>query len=542
MKSNEMKSFQLHNQKPISANRLTESPSYDIPWKDMNVLINHVNVIHSIQELTIAVMNMLTRSRWFTNIAIMILPSNNQPGKYGQPIFIEHSENETDAQAIRKKALFYFINSCADNQFVCDGFCSMGDYVPDSIDREISSHYAAITVDGKDLGIIYVQMKLTKRKSGLQWIDMIASIIGSRIQAISSGQRTDSIYTFFEHFPNAVFVINKEKHILYKNKEAAALLNNCKRASEAEDLRYIGGHSTQKWINILNQTEKRLYRDDIIIDDKIYRLLAVPGADFKGKLESYIVILQDYSEERDQQRFQFHRSQMSLLGHMASNIAHHCNNPLTTIQGLSEILMNQFYGRPEYNDLNSIHAEAGKLINIIRKLIQFSRYTGNPESCDLNKLILLTLLFFDENLEKRSIVCHMKLTEIPAIHLFAVDELSLILYHIFNFCINCYDERSEKANVHIITDLVNSIVHFDVICENAATVNRDMKKLFIPFTGDTHQAGLENLNLAMTANLLHARHSEIGCFENVCNGFTLSCKFPTFKFKQTDSYLMRGII
>src|SRR5207247_3359301 len=86
-----------------------------------------------------------------------------------------------------------------------------------------------------------------------------------------------------------------------------------------------------------------------------------------------------------------------------SGVAHEVNNPLTSIAGLSELLLEQQeLGTKDRGHLRVIHEQADRAGRIVRKLLTFARKGPREQAAvDLNDVLQLTLhlMRFDLNLK-----------------------------------------------------------------------------------------------------------------------------------------------
>jgi signal transduction histidine kinase len=86
-------------------------------------------------------------------------------------------------------------------------------------------------------------------------------------------------------------------------------------------------------------------------------------------------------------------AKMAAIGEMAAAIAHELNNPLTTVTGFTELILESISeDSPEYEDLSLVLKEAQRSRSVVRRLLDFSRQGEilHVES-DINEIVSAVL-------------------------------------------------------------------------------------------------------------------------------------------------------
>ena len=66
-------------------------------------------------------------------------------------------------------------------------------------------------------------------------------------------------------------------------------------------------------------------------------------------------------------------SQLISLGEIIGGVAHELNNPLTSVQGFAQLLMEQRSGEPPQRELEIIFTEAQRAVRVVQNLLSFVR-------------------------------------------------------------------------------------------------------------------------------------------------------------------------
>ncbi len=86
-----------------------------------------------------------------------------------------------------------------------------------------------------------------------------------------------------------------------------------------------------------------------------------------------LLVLNDVTGEREKQDRLYLTDRLASIGEMAAGVAHEMNNPLTSVIGLSKLLLEQELPADCADDLNTIYSEATRVSGVVRNLLTFAR-------------------------------------------------------------------------------------------------------------------------------------------------------------------------
>jgi two-component system NtrC family sensor kinase len=165
------------------------------------------------------------------------------------------------------------------------------------------------------------------------------------------------------------------------------------------------------------------------------RVLRLTGAPLARPAEGALVVLvEDVTGQRAMQAQLIHSEKMAAIGQLVSGVAHELNNPLTSIAGLSELLIQPGMlpdPAPAREHLRVIHAQADRAGRIVRNLLTFARKGGQDRSpVDLNDVVSRTALLIAYDLQQRQIDLVRELAPEPVVVLGDRQELQQVLLNL----------------------------------------------------------------------------------------------------------------
>jgi two-component system NtrC family sensor kinase len=151
--------------------------------------------------------------------------------------------------------------------------------------------------------------------------------------------------------------------------------------------------------------------------DRTLRLNAarIPSA---APTRSVVVLVEDVTDEQSMEAQLIQSEKLAAVGQLVSGVAHELNNPLTSIAGLSELLLEQREGGPKDRDhLQVIHEQAERAGRIVRNLLTFARPgSGDALPVDIGEVVRRTLQLMSYDLRIKNIRVVQDLApELPAV-------------------------------------------------------------------------------------------------------------------------------
>jgi two-component system NtrC family sensor kinase len=171
----------------------------------------------------------------------------------------------------------------------------------------------------------------------------------------------------------------------------------------------------------------------VVRPQQSHRVLRLTAAPLAGEYRGPVVILiEDVTEQRVLEAQLIQSDKMASIGQLVSGVAHELNNPLTSIAGLAELLLER-PPHPEFprEHLRVIHDQAERAGRIVRNLLTFAR-KGVPEqtAVDLNDVVVRTALLIVYELQLHGIELDQELSPEPPVVLGDRYELQQVLLNL----------------------------------------------------------------------------------------------------------------
>ena len=154
--------------------------------------------------------------------------------------------------------------------------------------------------------------------------------------------------------------------------------------------------------------------------ERLRRILRVSATSMTATAEpaALVVAVEDITDQTALEAQAIQSEKMAAVGTLVSGVAHELNNPLTSIAGLAEFLLEQPEDAvPDRDHLRVIAEEAQRAGSIVRNLLSFARKgTAQREPVDLSDVVERTLFLMGWELKLQSITVEKHLaTDLPPV-------------------------------------------------------------------------------------------------------------------------------
>jgi two-component system NtrC family sensor kinase len=137
-----------------------------------------------------------------------------------------------------------------------------------------------------------------------------------------------------------------------------------------------------------------------------------------GSITHYVGVERDTTEELRLRDQLVHSERLSAIGELVAGVAHEINNPLQTIVGSVELMMDEASTPTLRRDLEVVRREASRAGQIVRNLLSFVRRSAPDRGqIDVNEIVRAVLRLREFHLQQNNIavVSHLHPAALPAL-------------------------------------------------------------------------------------------------------------------------------
>ncbi len=292
-------------------------------------------------------------------------------------------------------------------------------------------------------------------------------------------------------------------------------------------------------INVESQKKNAFSKNDFIVLEALAGILSsvMSSAGQYQKLQATVNQLQAAREELQERVVAQHMAESRLVqaaklaavGEMAAGIAHELNNPLTTVSGFTELVLEELSeGTGIRNDLELVLREAQRARGVVRRLLDFARQSENARvRSDLNEIIGDVLALVNHLLRTSGIQLFTDLSEgMPWI---TVDR-NQIKQVILNLIYNALHAMPTGGEMHLMTSLRLRDQHewltMSLTDTGTGISPENLGRVFEPFFTTRSKDGGTGLGLSVTYGIIEDHGGLIEVESQVGKGSTFTVWLP----------------
>lgn len=339
----------------------------------------------------------------------------------------------------------------------------------------------------------------------------------------------------FDSITDLISIQDKDFNIIRANKAMAASFGLHPRevvGKKCYEL-YHGSDSPVAWCpNKITLEEGKPVTREVLTPatNRTFRVSTFPYYSPGGKeLIGSIHIARDITEEKEKGMRLIMSERLASLGQMASGIAHEINNPLASIAGCAEGLLNRVkkgHYDPELfeNYLNIIEEEISRCKGITTGILSFARRTTHEKKeLQINGILdkTLEIIGFQGRLREVEIIKNYK-SEMPVIK-GNEGELRQVFMIIIT---NALDAMEDKGTLKIETGAEEEILFIKISDTGPGIPLEHINRIFDPFFTTKSEKGGTGLGLSIARKIIVNHNGNIDAFSKEGKGMTFKITLP----------------
>jgi len=247
----------------------------------------------------------------------------------------------------------------------------------------------------------------------------------------------------------------------------------------------------------------------------------------KGEVVGSVHVARDITERKQIEEQLVMTDRLASIGELASGIAHELNNPLTSVIGFSQLLMDGNIPDDVKEDLGVIYSEAQRAANIVKNLLTFARkHAPVKQLSQVNSIIedVLKLRAYEQKVSNIQVDTRFA-TNLPAIMVdyFQMQQVFL------NIIINAETAMSDahnKGTLTITVERVNNVIRASFADDGPGIAKENLSRIFAPFFTTKEVGRGTGLGLSICHGIVTEHGGRVYARSELGKGATFVVKLP----------------
>ncbi|MEA2723185.1 MAG: hypothetical protein QOH59_956 [Gemmatimonadales bacterium] len=344
-----------------------------------------------------------------------------------------------------------------------------------------------------------------------------ASVVLANSRLYEMVRRSEAEWeTTFNALAEGIAVVGPTGAVLRANRALAGLAG----VSESEMVGRNFGEMIFGELEAVGALIEAAYRGDrtaplVVRPEDSHRVLRLTAAPLAGtERGSVVILIEDVTEARLLEAQIIQSDKMASIGQLVSGVAHELNNPLTSIAGLAELLLE----RPPHPELprehlRVIHDQAERAGRIVRNLLTFARKgVAEKAAVDLRDVVARTSLLITYELQLHGIELESDLSPEGAVVLGDRYELQQVLLNLVTNAVQAVSALPEgkPRRITLSTSLTDDGKAMLLVRDTGPGVPPHLAPyLFTPFFTTKAPGEGTGLGLSLSYGLVKAHGGEL---------------------------------
>jgi PAS domain S-box-containing protein len=339
-------------------------------------------------------------------------------------------------------------------------------------------------------------------------------------------RQNDLIQRVLENIPDAVAVLNADRDIIWLNATFRRIFSQTgKQAIGLPVTRIINNETIVEALNYLSQSPDITLQKEFKLDQN--GKAAIFTLDLTRMEKEYLLVIRDITEARARQENLYLTNRLASVGEMASGIAHELNNPLTSIVGLSSLILKSDLTEEIKQDITDVHNEARRAASIIKNMLTFARrHVSQKQVLQINDILedVLKLRNYEHKCHNIQVNCNLN-KEMPPVNADYLQLQQVFLNIILNAESAMIDSHGQ-GTLSIETGRVNGHIKVLFKDDGPGILKENMTHIFDPFFTTKEVGKGTGLGLSISYGIIRNHGGRIYAQSEYGKGATFIVELP----------------
>ena len=344
-------------------------------------------------------------------------------------------------------------------------------------------------MERKDETIIWVEINtaLIKQKDKKVVIGFVREIGERKRVEERLEQAAEEWRTTFDSISDLIMIHDKDNRILRVNKAVADLLKTTPKGIIGKFCHEVMHGTNEPPVNcphlrtIVSGKSSELETFNSVVGVH-FEESASPMFNDKGEITGSVIVARDVTQQKRMEEQLILTDRLASIGELSSGIAHELNNPLTSVIGFSQLLMDSDIPANIKEDLGIVNSEAQRAAAIVKNLLTFARkHPPVKQLSQVNAVIedVLRLRAYEQKVNNIEIENHLapNLPEIMIDH-FQMQQVFLNIMVNAEFAML---EAHHRGKLIITTEKLEGIIRISFVDDGPGITKENLKHIFDPF-------------------------------------------------------------
>ena len=341
----------------------------------------------------------------------------------------------------------------------------------------------------KDKSRVWVEINTApiKQKNNNVVIGFVRNITERKQAEVKLEQAAQEWRTTFDSITDLISIHDKDNRLLRVNKAVADLLKTTPKELVGK-LCHEMMHGTKEppancphlqTLNTGKPTATEIFDPNL---EAYFQEATSPLFNEHGEIIGSVMVARDVTKQKRMEEQLIVTDRLASIGELSSGIAHELNNPLTSVIGFSQLLMEGDVPDNIKENLTTIYSEAQRAAVIVKNLLTFARkHAPVKQLTQVNTVIegVLRLRTYEQKVNNIKVEKHLA-TNLPEIMMDSFQMQQVFLNIIVNAEFAML-EIHHKGKLIITTEKSENVVKISFVDDGPGISKENLKRIFDPF-------------------------------------------------------------